>query len=101
MRRGGSGPRARIPPPMPTIRCLTFDWGDTLAANVGMPYIATQRRAFARLGDDLRGLGCAVPADWVECGMRELEQAWESTIDQARNPENREFDFRAMLDRWL
>jgi putative hydrolase of the HAD superfamily len=86
---------------MPAIRCITFDWGDTLAANVGMPYIATQRRAFARLAEDLKGLGCDVPADWVAVGMRELEQAWESTIDEARNPEHREFDFRAMLDRWL
>ena len=26
------------------IKAITFDWGDTLAVNWGMPYIATERR---------------------------------------------------------
>ncbi len=83
------------------IRCITFDWGDTLAANVGMPYLATQRRAFGRLGADLAALGCAVPGDWLETSMRELEESWSSSIDVVRNPEHREFDFRGMLDGWV
>jgi putative hydrolase of the HAD superfamily len=86
---------------MARIRCITFDWGDTLAANVGMPYLAAQRRSFDRMGRDLAELGCAVPADWTATAMRELEERWESTIDEARNPEHREFDFRAMMERWL
>ena len=83
------------------IRTITFDWGDTLAANHGMPYLATQRRAFGRLAADLRELGCAVPEGWVDTAMAELAVQWRGSIDPARNPEHREFDFAAMLDRWV
>jgi hypothetical protein len=31
----------QAPSPL-AIRVLTFDWGDTLAANYGMPYLETQ-----------------------------------------------------------
>jgi FMN phosphatase YigB (HAD superfamily) len=86
---------------MPAIRCITFDWGDTLATNVGMPFVSAQHRAFRRLGAELATLGCAVPDGWAETAMRELGEVWDSSIDESRNPDHREFDFRGMLDRWL
>jgi FMN phosphatase YigB (HAD superfamily) len=84
-----------------TIRCITFDWGDTLAANFGMPYLQTQRRAFARLAADLRALGCAVPDGWQQRALDDIEAEWSSTISRELNPENREMDMRAMFDRWI
>lgn len=86
---------------MPAIRCITFDWGDTLAANVGMPYLSVQRRGLARLAEDLGRLGCELPPGWAAGALADIEEAWNRTIDPALNPEHREFDFRAMLDRWL
>jgi len=54
-------------PPMP-IRTITFDWGDSLASNHGMPYAATQRRTFMRLAEDLRALGGTIPPrGWKWC----------------------------------
>lgn len=86
---------------MPAVRCITFDWGDTLAANVGMPYLSVQRRGLARLAADLRTLGCEPLDGWERTALADIEEAWNRTIDPARNPDHREFDFRAMLDRWL
>jgi putative hydrolase of the HAD superfamily len=83
------------------IRTVTLDWGDTLAANYGMPYLSTQRRAFARLADDLRRLGCAVPDDFAARAMADLAVDWKRSIDMQANPEHREFDFRAMLNSWI
>jgi FMN phosphatase YigB (HAD superfamily) len=86
---------------MPGIRCITFDWGDTLAANFGMPHVAIQRQALGRLGGELAAMGCPVPAGWVEASMGELAEAWHSSTDAMKNPEHREFDLAGMLDRWL
>lgn len=83
------------------IRTITLDWGDTLAANYGMPYLATQKRAFTRLAADLTVLGCTVPADWVEAINAEIEVEWARSISPQTNPENREIDMRAMFARWL
>ncbi len=83
------------------IRAITFDWGDTLAANYGMPYLSTQRRAFARLAEDLRLLGCAAPDDFAAQAMADLAVDWKRSIDMQANPEHREFDFRAMLNGWV
>ncbi|MBA3709307.1 MAG: HAD family hydrolase [Planctomycetes bacterium] len=86
---------------MAAIRCITFDWGDTLAANFGMPHVTIQRRAFSRLGDDLVAAGGRLPAAWLEQAMRELGDAWFGTVDPIRNPEHREFDFQALLGAWV
>ncbi len=80
--------------------CLTFDWGDTLAANVGMPYQATQRQAFARLVERLTAAGCRVPTGWSAACEAELAVDWRRSIDREQNPQCREFDFQAMSDRW-
>ena len=88
-------------PPGPAIRTITLDWGDTLAANFGMPYLETQRRAFSRLGDDLRQLGGTADADFCARAMAELAVEWKRSIDPQQNPEHREFDFLAMLDGWV
>ena len=82
------------------IKAITCDWGDTLATNFGMPYRATERRAFAQLGRDLERLGCTVPADFTERCLRELEVDWTASIDPAKNPDNREFDCEALFQRW-
>lgn len=83
------------------IRCITFDWGDTLAANYGMPYLATQRSAFGRLAIDLHNAGCEVPADFMQQCMKALAVQWKSSIDPLQNPEHREFDFQAMISSWV
>jgi HAD superfamily hydrolase (TIGR01549 family) len=83
------------------IRCVTLDWGDTLAANAGMPHLAAQRLAFADLGRDLAGLGCAPPAPWHRETLEAFAQAWHHSADPLRNPEHREFDFLALLDRQI
>lgn len=81
---------------------LTFDWGDTLGQNHGMPYFHTSRLALTGLRDDLVAAGGhAPPADWVERSLAELGDLWVSTADLQRNPELREFDYQAMLERWL
>jgi len=93
--------KLRIPLAVASIRCITLDWGDTLAANVGMPYLVSQRRALERLALALRSLDCLVPEDWTQLAMRELEQAWAETVDEVANREQREFDFQGLLQRWL
>ncbi len=83
------------------IRAITFDWGDTLAVNYGMPYLATQRRAFSALATDLKALGCPVPEEFTAQAMAGLAVEWRKSIDPARNPEHREFDFATMLRGWV
>ncbi|MCS6971081.1 MAG: HAD family hydrolase [Planctomycetota bacterium] len=83
------------------IRCITFDWGDTLVANWGMPYLATERRVFARLHAELTALGHPPPAGWAEQCIAELQAEWQRTADPASNPEQEEMDFRALMRRWL
>ncbi len=83
------------------IRCITFDWGDTLAANYGMPYLATQRHAFSRLGKELAAAGCVVPDDFSQQCIKALAVQWKSSIDPLQNPDHREFDFQAMLTGWV
>jgi FMN hydrolase / 5-amino-6-(5-phospho-D-ribitylamino)uracil phosphatase len=84
-----------------TIKTITFDWGDTLAANYGMPYLQTQKRAFTRFAEELRALGCQVPADWVQQVNADIEVDWASSISPIENPEHREIDMKAMFARWL
>ena len=83
------------------IKVITFDWGDTLAANYGMPYLETQKRAFKRLAADLASLGCVVPDGWQGEVIAEIEREFARTISPQHNPENREMDMRAMFSRWL
>jgi FMN phosphatase YigB (HAD superfamily) len=83
------------------ISTVTLDWGDTLAANHGMPYLVTQRRAFERLGQDLAALGCTVPDNFSGQAMADLEGDWRRSIDPLQNPDHREFDFAAMLAGWV
>jgi FMN phosphatase YigB (HAD superfamily) len=84
------------------ITTVTLDWGDTLAANHGMPYQVTQRRAFERLGQDLAALGCEVdPATFARQAMDDLIGDWRRSIDPVQNPEHKEFDFAAMLHGWV
>jgi putative hydrolase of the HAD superfamily len=83
------------------ITTITLDWGDTLAANYGMPHLRIQRRAFERLGADLRALGCEVPTGFADQAMTELSGDWTRSIDPLQNPDHREFDFTAMLAGWV
>lgn len=84
-----------------SIRCVTFDWGDTLAVNYGMPWSATQRRHYGRLAETLARAGYQVAAEWRDACLSELAQAWRNSVDPQANPEGREFDWQAMLDRQL
>jgi FMN phosphatase YigB (HAD superfamily) len=86
---------------MPAIQAVTLDWGDTIAANMGMPHRAAQRHGLDRLGVDLAALGCAPVPGWVDACVAELDAQWASTIDDRLNPEHREMSFTALLDGWL
>lgn len=83
------------------IRFVYFDWGDTLAANYGMPYRHVQRRALDRLGTDLAAAGGTVDAAWVDGFWQELHGAWRDSVDHERNPDHREIDFAGILNRWV
>lgn len=83
------------------IKVITFDWGDTLAVNWGMPYIATERRLLARLAADVSALGGRADAAWAEACLRELQAEWNGTADPTRNPEQREMDFPALMRGWI
>ncbi len=83
------------------IKAITFDWGDTLAVNWGMPYIATERRLLRRLAGDLAELGGRADAAWAEACLRELQAEWNATADATRNPEHREMDFPALMRGWV
>jgi len=87
-------------PRMP-IRTITFDWGDTLASNHGMPYAATQRRAFVQLAEDLRALGGTIPPTWLEVVFAELKSVWMSSVDPKQNPSGAEFDFAGLMASWV
>ncbi|MFW5751552.1 MAG: HAD family hydrolase [Planctomycetota bacterium] len=82
------------------IICITFDWGDTLAANNGMPYLELHRRAIRRFGQELELHG-AVPQDWYDRAVGELEVIWHDTIDPLKNPEWREADLDAAIRGWV
>jgi FMN phosphatase YigB (HAD superfamily) len=88
-------------PTTPRITTITLDWGDTLAANFGMPYLVTQRRAFEQLAVDLRAAGCDVPTTFTDTAMADLAVDWKRSIDPIANPEHKEFDFAAMLNNWV
>ena len=78
------------------IRCITFDWGDTLAANWGMPSRFILRRELERLG---RALGAE--GDWVQASFDEVTEAMRRSVDPVLNPEHREFDLPAMIEAWV
>ncbi len=83
------------------ITCITFDWGDTLAVNWGMPYIATERSLLRRLAVDVAALGGRADHAWAEACLRELQAEWNLTADAARNPDQREMDFPALMRGWI
>lgn len=83
------------------IRCITFDWGDTLAVNWGMPYIATERRVLRRLAGAIRALGGEAADGWPDACIAALQGEWAATADPAANPEGREMDFVALMRRWI
>lgn len=84
-----------------SIRAITFDWGDTLAVNWGMPYIATERRLLRRLGEDLAALGGTIPSDWAETALAQIQSEWAASTDLARNPDQCEVDMPAWMDAWV
>jgi FMN phosphatase YigB (HAD superfamily) len=83
------------------ISTITFDWGDTLAVNWGMPYVATERRCLARLAADLRLVGGDPAATWAEACLHQLQGEWNATADPQRNLEGREMDFAGMVAGWV
>ena len=80
---------------------ITFDWGDTLATNYSMPYLATQRAAFGRLATDLAAAGAKPREDFVAHALAELAVEWHRSIDLARNPNHQEFDCAALFQRLI
>ena len=84
-----------------TVRAITFDWGDTLAVNWGMPYIATERRLLRRLGDDLTALGGSLPPGWAETALDEIQTRWAASTDALANPDHCEVDMAAWMGEWV
>lgn len=83
------------------ITAVSLDWGDTLAANYGMPYQLVHQRAFTALGGGLENLGARLPENWRQRWHDELMECWQVTVDPARNPELHEFDFAALIRNWV
>ncbi|MDA3959781.1 MAG: HAD family hydrolase [Planctomycetota bacterium] len=86
---------------LPPLRAISFDWGDTLAANTGMPYEPVQRRAFSRFEQDLRDLGGKPGTAFVERCLREQFDAYKLSVDTVRNPAGDEMDYLALFARWV
>ncbi|NRA39897.1 MAG: HAD family hydrolase, partial [Planctomycetes bacterium] len=83
------------------IKAITFDWGDTLAANYSMPYSVSQKRAFAGLAQQLQVSNFTIDSTWQDDSRRQLREAFEFSIDVQRNPQHQELDFSALLSGWL
>ena len=83
-----------------SIRVLTFDWGDTLAANHGMPYLYVHRQALDAYGEALVEAGGHRLDGWLDTCMQELLAVWHDSIDPVKNPDWREADIAALLADW-
>ena len=83
------------------IRCVCFDWGDTLAANYGMPYRHVQRQALDRLATDLAAAGGMITSAWTEGLWQELHGQWRDSVNPKLNPDHREMDFDGLLQTWI
>jgi len=83
------------------IRCVTFDWGDTLATNYSMPYRSTNTRSFTRLAADLSDQGLIVPSDWITTHLDEMQTAWRTSVDPVANPGHIEINYRDLMAGWV
>ncbi|TVR42844.1 MAG: HAD family hydrolase [Planctomycetota bacterium] len=83
------------------IRTITFDWGDTLVANYGMPYGFVHQRALHQLTLDLQASGALLPPDWEASCAQQLHTLWVESAQPDLNPEQREFDYDALITSWL
>jgi len=87
--------------PSAHFKAVSFDWGDTLAANTGMPYRANQIAAFGRFAEDLTALGCVPAVDFVDACRKDVDTAWWDSVDLQKNPEGREMDFAGLFRMWI
>ena len=83
------------------IKAITFDWGDTLAANHSMPYRASQERAFEVMAAVISDAGYAVSDSWIDDCFDDLYTAWERCMDPQHNPEHQELDLEQMMGAWI
>lgn len=83
------------------IRAISFDWGDTLATNHGMPHQAIHDRALVQLAEDLATAGATVPDGFARAAKADIDGVWASSVDPALNPEHREFDYQGLIDGWV
>lgn len=83
------------------ISVVTLDWGDTLVANYGMPYGFVHDRALLRLAQDLSAAGGTISESWVARCADELHEWWVGSAKPEINPENREFDYDALISKWV
>lgn len=83
------------------IRAISFDWGDTLAANHGQPYRFVHGRAFAAFATALRALGGTSDEAWASACEAALCREWRESVDPRCNPDNREFDAEALMAGWI
>lgn len=83
------------------IKAITFDWGDTLAANHSMPYLASQQRGFEQLAQALNEAGHSVPDRWVQTSIAAFYQAWDWCMDPNANPEHQEMDLEQLMHGWI
>lgn len=87
--------------PLPRIRTVTLDWGDTLATNHGQPYGLAHRRGLVRLAQRVQELGGRIPPRWAEGLLAEWDGHWERVVDRERNPDHQEFDQLGLFHRHL
>ncbi len=75
-----------------TIKCVTFDWGDTLAQNHKNAYLVCLRRALAVLHEGLAAAHKPMNAERGEVLFTEIETLWSSSGDMQKFPDNKEVD---------
>jgi HAD superfamily hydrolase (TIGR01493 family) len=83
------------------IQAISFDWGDTLAANYGTPHRYRQRRAHAALMAALRSAGGRISDAQSDAWRDGLEQAFRDSVDRVANPDLIEFDWAGMVAGWV
>ncbi len=83
------------------IKAITFDWGDTLAANHSMPYRESQRRGLAAMASLLGVDEQAVCSTWSTDCLTDFQRIWDTCMDPAQNPQHQEIDLEAIMNTWV
>lgn len=82
---------------MPELRCVTFDWGDTLACNRGAAYHLCLERGLDHITTQLRKRSTTIPAGWVAKHAAAIEAHFASSGNAELAPDHREVEANLAL----